>query len=339
MHSKVSYIGICVFFLWIHIFSTPIIFAAETSTPAATLVSSSPLNISISPVTLVIEAKPGETITTALKVRNNGSETEQLNIKVGSFIPDLTGERPQLIDPDPNEDFLSWLSVSKTSFQVASSEWETIDVTFSPPQTAALSYYYTLYIERSGKVLVKPGETSVEGSAAILVLANVISPLAKRELQLEEFSLKKTILEFLPQPFSLKIKNTGNVHVMPMGNIFIDGQGQKDVAVLSINPNNSAILPQSARTFTINWNDGFPVVNSETGDLTWNFDVINHFRFGKYTAHAVLVYDNGERDVPIESFISFWVIPWRLLALVIAIPVIPAISVFIFMKWKYGKKN
>ncbi len=27
-----------------------------------------------------------------------------------------------------------------------------------------------------------------------------------------------------------------------------------------------------------------------------------------------MVYDNGERDVPVESTVSFWVIPWRFLA-------------------------
>jgi hypothetical protein len=25
-----------------------------------------------------------------------------------------------------------------------------------------------------------------------------------------------------------------------------------------------------------------------------------------------MVYDNGQRDVPIEATVSFWVIPWRL---------------------------
>jgi hypothetical protein len=35
-------------------------------------------------------------------------------------------------------------------------------------------------------------------------------------------------------------------------------------------------------------------------------------RFGHYTAHLVMVYDDGNRDVPLEAYVSFWVIPWRL---------------------------
>ncbi|MGB3073255.1 MAG: hypothetical protein WBB68_03290, partial [Candidatus Moraniibacteriota bacterium] len=37
-------------------------------------------------------------------------------------------------------------------------------------------------------------------------------------------------------------------------------------------------------------------------------------RFGKYTAKMLLVYDDGTRDIPIEGVVSFWVMPWRLIA-------------------------
>jgi hypothetical protein len=36
---------------------------------------------------------------------------------------------------------------------------------------------------------------------------------------------------------------------------------------------------------------------------------------GKYTAHMLLVYDNGERDIPIEAAVSFWIVPWKLLGI------------------------
>ncbi|MDP2837693.1 MAG: hypothetical protein Q8O53_00240, partial [Candidatus Moranbacteria bacterium] len=36
-------------------------------------------------------------------------------------------------------------------------------------------------------------------------------------------------------------------------------------------------------------------------------------RFGKYTAKLLLIYDDGQRDVPIEGEVSFWVVPWRML--------------------------
>ena len=48
-----------------------------------------------------------------------------------------------------------------------------------------------------------------------------------------------------------------------------------------------------------------------------NWPVAPFTKAGKF----VMVYDNGQRDVPIEATVSFWVIPWRLVgaALVVSI--------------------
>jgi hypothetical protein len=51
----------------------------------------------------------------------------------------------------------------------------------------------------------------------------------------------------------------------------------------------------------------------------WDFSKANRLRFGHYTAHLVLVYDNGQRDVPMEAYVSFWVIPWRIVGAILAL--------------------
>ena len=134
--------------------------------------------------------------------------------------------------------------------------------------------------------------------------------------------------EYLPSIFEIQVKNTGNVHVVPVGDIFIDSGGQKDIAVLQANPGKGNVLPGTTRTFTASWADGFAVrVPKMTEDgqpvLTqdgkpeytteYDFTKADKFRIGKYTANLLLVYDNGERDVPIEAQVSFWIIPWKIL--------------------------
>ncbi len=296
------------------------------STPAATISGStqvvSPINLTISPVSLALETEPGTPVITSIKVRNNSQTAEQLNISFGTFKADPTGQHPELIDPKPEDEFMKWLTADPGSFTLKPGEWQTISITFAPPSDAALSYYYTIMINRAA-VPTKPGETVIQGAPAVLVLSNVKSPNAKRQLELGEFKATHPFLEYLPESFEISVKNTGNVHVAPAGNIFIDGQGKKDLAVLSINPNNSAVLPQSSRTLETTWDDGFPMKlekgssSSEPGfqvfSTRWDLSKGDRFRFGKYTAHLLMVYDNGERDVPIESFVSFWVIPWKLL--------------------------
>lgn len=305
------------------------VFAQATSSASASptpiLPATTPINLTLSPVTLQFELKPGEQQTADVKIRNNGTETEHLQATFGSFAFNPQSQDIDLSQQIPDEE-KDWITIDQPLFSVGPQEWKTLKIAFSPPKESSLTHYYAVIFSRQVPSVSEGGTAQVSGAPAILVLTNIDSPLAKRELQVDQFFAKRFWVEFLPQTFTLSIKNTGNVHLRPSGNIFIDGPGQKDLAVLSINPNNSVVLPNSSRQFEIEWSDGFPkyvvkkesgqIVKNEKGDgvttLQWNFSEADRFRIGKYTAHLLLVYDNGQRDVPIESSISFWVIPWRI---------------------------
>jgi len=292
-----------------------------------------PINLTLSPITLQLEVKPGETKTGEIKIRNNSTEPEALRVSFATFSFNDATQQINL-NSQSDETFLKWISVDQPEFVVQPSEWSTVNVTFTPPPEASLGYYFAVIFNRVSEP-VEGGTTKISGAPAVLVLSNVISPLAKRELQLDSFKVPKVWVEFLPQQFLLNIRNSGNVHLPPTGNIFIDSRTKKDIAVLSINPANSLILPNSSREYTVTWSDGFPkwvdetekdqTILDENGQtkqkLEWNFAEADRFRIGKYTAHLLLVYDNGERDVPIESFVSFWVIPWRISIAVIIISI------------------
>jgi hypothetical protein len=316
MYRKVSFlVAVVLSFLTAFRVLPQMVSAAETA----------PMNLTFSPVSISLETDPGVPISKQIKIRNNSDQPEQLQVSLGSFTADASGEKPKLLEPSETLPFLSWLVVDQPNFTVLPGEWATLNLTFSPPPDAALGYYYAIYFRRS-QAAFSPGATSVQGSPAVLALANVISPLAKRQLELTEFSAARNFTEFLPQTFNVTLKNTGNVHVVPNGNIFIDGQGKKDLAVLVLNPNNHTVLPQSSRTFTVTWDEGFPrrlIQGAEPATTTapklfgleWDLAKADRFRFGNYTAHLLMVYDNGERDVPVESFTSFWVMPWKLILL------------------------
>lgn len=298
---------------------------AQNSTPsasAANALAATPINLTISPVTLSLETQPGVPVQAAIKIRNNGTEPENLALSFGTFRADATGQRPQLIEPTAQDTYMAWLTTDTPTFTVQPGEWQTATVTFAPPADAALSYYYTVIVNRQAE-MQEPGAAVIKGAPAVLLLTTVTSPHTKKSLELTTFSAQKAVLDFLPQTFDITIKNTGNVHAVPVGNIFIDGQGKKDLAVLTINPAYSAVLPDSSRTLQVIWDDGFPTYLSpdqttnpdglKLGSTIWDLTRADRFRFGKYTAHLLMVYDNGERDIPVESFVSFWVIPWQLL--------------------------
>jgi hypothetical protein len=219
------------------------------------------------------------------------------------------------------------------------------------PATASFGYYYAVVFSRADQPVITEGQKAVlTGGMATLVLLEAQVPNAKREVQVTDFSVDKQMFEFLPATFSVKLRNTGNVHLVPRGNIFIT-KGQEAIATLDVNPSIGSILPDSPRNFAPAWSDGFPHYVTKTQDnqivldkqgqpeqeLKWDFSQVSKLRFGKYTAKLLLVYDDGQRDVPIEATVSFWLVPWRLVIYIFIIIVVPALLVYLYMKWRMKK--
>ncbi len=285
------------------------------------------LNLTVSPISVLLEVNPGETATGSMRILNNGTEAEDLQLELATFSADPGGSKPVIRPFAPHEQHQSWLTPESRTVRVNPGEWKTVSLTFSPPKDAALTYYYAVIVNRQANAELDEGGTVIAGAPAVLVLATVNSPNAKQELQLVSFTSPKKVYEFLPAEFEVRVENTGNVHLAPLGNVFIDGGGKKDIGILSFNQANGLVLPDTMRTYTVRWEEGFPFYETVTQDgvvttntdgtpkrrLNWDLP-LSKLRFGKYTAHLLMVYDNGERDVPVESTLTFWVVPWRFLA-------------------------
>jgi hypothetical protein len=225
-------------------------------------------------------------------------------------------------------------------------------MTITLPKTAAFGYYYAVVFSRADAPPQTNGRQNIlVGSTAVLVLIDVDAPGAHRTANIKSFTVNKHFFEFMPADFAIKIHNSGNVHLVPTGNVFIK-RGSKTVATLHVNAPAGNVLPKSNRIFTTSWDDGFPVYTTrEAGNqvvldsdgkavkyLKWDFSKGSKLRIGHYTAHALLAYDDGKIDVPLEATVSFWVIPWRLILLGIAIPVVPALAVYLFTNWRFKRR-
>jgi hypothetical protein len=222
-------------------------------------------------------------------------------------------------------------------------------MTVNVPKDAAFGYYWAVQFEPAANSTKAPGAANVRGAVAIFTLLNADAPGAKRTIQVTSFSTEKRTYEFLPVNFSVATHNSGNTHVAPTGNIFIK-RGGKQVGVVSINPNGGYVLPGSNRIFTAAWSDGFPVYKPVIGPdgqpvrnkdgtikqhLVWNFSQVPKLRFGHYTADLLLVYNDGARDIPVSGTLSFWVIPWRIIAFLIVVGGLVALGLWsIFGKAK-----
>jgi hypothetical protein len=321
-------------------------------TPTSALAASPGLNVEISPLPISLNAKPGTTVSTDLRVRNSGSSPETLKVSLKTFSAEGPDGHVILHDPSPSDDFLKWVSFSKTVFNAPPGQWQTIKMKVAVPRTAAFGYYYAVQFELASPPTRQPGAASLQGAVAIFVLLNAEAPGASRKIEVTSFKAEHSSYEFLPVNFRVAVRNTGNVHTVPHGNIFIK-RGGKQVASLSVNQSAGNVLPESNRIFESSWSDGFPVYVQSTDPageplkdkngkikmkLNWDFSKVSKLRFGHYTAQLLLVYNDGQRDVPITGTLSFWVIPWRLIVSVILIIAGPALIVYLIMRRRFAKR-
>jgi hypothetical protein len=347
MARRIAYFAIVLAFA-LSSFKLPLAFAQSTNINN----SSQGLNVEISPLPIDIETKPGVPVSSNLRIRNSGSVSEKLKLSLKTFAAEGQDGQVTLKDPSPNNDFIKWVSFDKATFDAPPGQWQTIKMTISPPKNAAFGYYYAVQVELASPPKNQPGTAKLQGAVAIFVLLNVKAPGASRKIEVTSFSADHNTYEFLPAIFSVRVNNSGNVHAAPHGNIFIK-RGSHQVASIPINLTEGQVLPNSNRVYSASWNDGFPAYVNITDDngqpikdakgqvkrqLKWDFSKISHLRFGHYTASLVMVYNNGQSDVPITGTLSFWVIPWRLIGLVVLLVAGPALGVYIIMRHRFNRK-
>lgn len=326
-------------------------------TPIALAASSTatPLNLTISPALVNLVAKPGQTVTTDLRVKNGGAQTEKVHVDLLKFGANGDSGQPQLMERGPSDDYFNWAHFSENNFTVEPNVWMTIRMTVMVPATAGGGYYYAAVFSRQSPTTGSGGQSAIQGGSATLALLDVEAPSVKHSTKIASFTASRKFYEFLPATFTVKLRNDGDVHLAPVGSIFIK-RGSSRVDLLGFNTAHGNILPHTNRVFTVAWQNGFPVYTDQrrgndivadkhgqpVKKLSWNFNSsLSKIRFGHYTADLLAVYDDGQQDVPIEATVSFWVIPWRLLGIVLLAVLFGGAGVWVTTRgiWKKFRKS
>jgi len=293
-------------------------------------------NLQVTPSPLVATVDPGTKTQLELKVHNQGTGVENLKIEARAFSVSSNSTNISLLDTAPPA-IGSWISFSNPTFTLLPGQWFSEEITLALPKNAGFSYSFALVISRQNETAASGSGRLIQGSLAVFTLINVNRQGATANLAVTNFRASKSLYEYLPALFSITFRNKGNTILQPYGNLFITRSGSRNtLAALSVNANKGYVLPGITRTFTTPWANGFPVYEtvsnpdgSATQKLTWNWGQLSSLRIGHYTAHLVAVYNQSGRDIPIEGEVSFWVIPWRILALLLVISLLVLFALFI----------
>jgi hypothetical protein len=305
------------------VFATTLVFTAAVPARAQAPSNGPGFALQVTPSPLVATIKPGELSTQELRIRNSSTETQRYKMGLTTFTIDEESGQVNLGNGEPTE-IKDFVRFNNPVFSVEPGQLFTQKVLINTPASAGFTYSFAITISRAEPLTPSDGTAAIEGSVAVFTLLNVDRPGVKREFELAEFSSAKRVYEYLPASFSLKLKNSGNTLVQPKGTIYIQrGSDDKEpIATIPLNSGGGYILPDTHRILKVDWDKGFPRYetvdssdhSSSSSELKWHWNDLSQLRIGKYTAKVVAVYDDGQRDIPITSEVTFWVLPWKLIA-------------------------
>lgn len=282
-------------------------------------------DVTVSPVFFDFSANPASQVSDKIRLRNDTASPITVKLNVQRLMGDINGNFT--LNSNNSDGSLSWIKFGTSVIVTKPLEWTDIPFTIDIPKDGAYGYYFAISFEEVKNGQAARSGAQLTGAAAVPILLDVRKEGARAEAKILEFKTANYVNEYLPVDFTVKVENTGNIHVKPHGNIFISSGNSKSLASLDINPNLGSVLPQSARIFTASWLDGFAVMEPIVIDnqpkldkngkpqmhLVINWDRLTSFRVGKYDANLLLVFDNGTKDIPLEANLSFWVFPYKLI--------------------------
>jgi hypothetical protein len=255
-------------------------------------VSATEASLTVAPAILEQITEPGKSNTTLVTVTNNTGFPLPIKSQVNAFISNTPF--PSNLTETYNS--ASWFTLDPANFILQPKESKEVKVHIKPPRkTEPGGHYATIYFQPMiPESVVAPGSTL--SLARIGVLTFLIVPGDIHEnLTLSDFAARPWTA-FGPIDFNFSLKNTGNIHLLPISQITITDMFGRIVGTLTSTP--STLLPGTTAAYTLTWEKSFLI--------------------GRYQAVATLNY--GDHQTPVVSGpLIFWVFPWPIILIIIVL--------------------
>ena len=301
------------------------IYAANVPLSTAGSGGSPGQGLEISPPVIELSANPGQTVTVNISVRDvtNGeliAHGEADDFGAG------TGEdgQPQLLLNENGENRYSlkqWIS-SVPDMDLQPQQLKSNTLTIRVPADAEPGGHYGVVRFTALPPNLKGTGVALSASVGTLILLRVNGTVTDN-LSLVQYAAGinndkagtfkvSRFFEHGPIDFLLRLHNGGTVHEQPTGTITVKNMFGRTVGTMAINSKAKNVLPDSIRRF------------NETLSSTR--------LFGYYSAKFSLKYAGNKT---LEGNVSFWVIPWKLILVVVVVLVV----LFIALKWLLHRYN
>lgn len=287
--------------------------------------------LTVSPVTREYHVNPGDTVIDVIQITNEATDGKTIYPQVENFTAKAETGAADFYpaDEDPYGTALAtWVEVvgEDRALDMQPGDRANIPFTINIPEDATPGGHFGAIILSS----VPPG-VELEGSGlstksqiAVTIFIRV-SGQVKESGGLAEFGFvdPQVWYNYLPVDFFVRFENFGNVHLRPVGNLFIKNWLGRQVASIEANEGYKAILPMSIRRFVFGWQKKDLPENASELEKEWH-----NFGIGKYEATLVLAY--GSDNKLVTDVRTFYVWPWRLI-IIFAGGLLFLIAVFILL--------
>ena len=257
--------------------------------------------LEISPPLLDLKADPGQVIKTQIRVRNVTQDKLVITAQFEDFLAQGEEGQPRIllnVDEKSPYSLKDWLS-TPPRLTLNPGQRETIELTINVPKDASPGGHYGVVRFTGTPPEVEGSGVSLSASVGTLLLINVAGD-AKQSAKVAEIftsqnGKRKNFFEYGPVAITTRVQNDGNTHIQPKGTIQVTNMIGQDVYVGQLNESSRNILPGSIRKF------------EQTLD--------KKLLFGRYTIKADVIY--GTDNQITSSTKTFWVIPYKLIAIII----------------------
>ncbi len=269
--------------------------------------------LTISPVSMEIVAKPGETVQgTLIVLENEGAQPRTYTFSAEEFTAgDETGNPSFIAD---KSDIGGWIT-SDATVTLQPREQKEVSFTIKIPQNAAPGGHFAgLFWTASGS---EGGQVAIEAKVGTLVFLTVEGQIVDRGT-IAEFASKNAVNSTFPVDMFMRFQNMGNDRVSPKGTVTIKNMFGSQVGSASVNAEGGNVLPTQIRRFDV------PVATNGAEPSSGFFDALQRQlagpSIGRYTADVTVTY--GSTNQALTAKTSFWMFPWQLLLVLIIVIVL-----------------
>ncbi len=281
--------------------------------------------LEIAPPVIYLTVDPGKSVKTQIYLRNVSSGDLIVSGTANDFVASGEDGNPKLLlDNDESNNPYSlknWVS-PPANLLLVPREIKTMSVTLNVPANASPGGHYGVIRFTATAPSLQGTGVSLSASLGALILLTVKGNI-KDDLSLKELSVNRDgktgkLFESGPLNFVERFENKGNEHEQPVGQVAITDMFGKKIAGLNVNLPPKSILPQSIRKFEQ------PLDKTVIGTKKL---------FGRY--HAKLTVTYGANKQTVTGDLVFWVIPYRLIAVLIVILIV----IFFILRFAIKRYN